>query len=383
MQKMRLITGLFFFFIFLFTPVFATEKPVLLQDFEATYLAKVISVTGSEMKDIPNTETKALYQTVTVQFIDGPKKSTTVTMTDSSYKVKVSDKVYIRYLMTKDGFEYYSISEPYRLPVLFGIIVIFFIALLFFGGKQGFLAILALFISFGGIFNFLFPQILNGGNIVVISTIVALSSLFVVMYLTHGFTRLTTAAFLGCVGSIVVTLFLAIYSVKLASLTGFSDDESVFLNLATKGGLDFTALLIGGIIIGVIGVIDDVSITQASVVNELRHANPNLSPSELYTKASNVGKNHVGAVINTLILVYTGASLPLVLLLYVSDTPILELINREAIAVEIIRTSIGSIGLLCAVPLTTVISIYLMRGEKYTSVSSTSHSHHHHHHHHH
>jgi uncharacterized membrane protein len=338
-----------------------------------------VSVKESVMKDVPNTDTKALYQTVTVRFDKGEKLGSQVTITDSSFRMKTGDRVYVRYVKNTDGQEYYSISEPYRIPALFFVVTLFFIAVLFFGGKQGFLSLLALFISFGGIFNFLFPEIIHGGNVIVIATLGALLSLFVVMYLTHGFTRLTTSAFLGCTLSVLVTLFLAIYSVNLMALTGFSDEESVFLNLATGGKLDFVALLVGGIIIGVIGVIDDVAITQASVVHELRHANPNLSPKELYLKASKVGKNHMGAVINTLILAYTGASLPLVLLLYVSDTPVLELMNREAIATEILRSSIGSIGLLCAVPLTTLISIFLMKGENYTKSSKGAHAHHHHH----
>ena len=103
----------------------------------------------------------------------------------------------------------------------------------------------------------------------------------------------------------------------------------MYLNIATGGHLNFVALLIGGIIIGVVGVIDDVAITQASVVSELKHANQNLSKKQLYTKALKVGKDHIGAVINTLILAYTGASLPLVLLLYTSTTPVLELTRVE------------------------------------------------------
>jgi uncharacterized membrane protein len=136
------------------------------------------------------------------------------------------------------------------------------------------------------------------------------------------------------------------------------------------------ALLIGGIIIGVIGVIDDIAITQASVVHELHAANPAYSRRTLYIKALKVGKDHMGAVINTLILAYTGASLPLVLLLYTSTAPVIELINREAIATEIIRAIVGSIGLLAAVPLTTLIAVWLMYGhtEKHTHAHTHGHT---------
>ena len=374
---MRIIIA-FFFFLISCNSVLA-QTPHLLQDREETVLARVISVSDSEMKDVPNTETQALYQKVKVRILDKDSRGKEVTIEDTSFPVKVGDKVYMRHVITSDNMEYYSIQEPYRIPALLYIFLFFFVAVLVFGGKQGFLALLALFVSFGFIFKLLFPQILHGGNIVILATLGALLSLFVVMFFTHGFTRLTTAAFLGCLTSVVVTVALAFVAVRMTSLTGFSEEESVFLNIVTKGNLDFVALLIGGIIIGVIGVIDDVAITQASVVHELRYANQNLSPRELYRKASAVGKNHMGAVINTLILAYTGASLPLVLLLYVSDAPLLELINREAIATEIVRSCVGSVGLLLAVPLTTIIAIFLMNGKDYIKESSshTSHTHHH------
>lgn len=361
MQKLRLI---FSIVAFLSIPSFTlAQESQLLQDTELTMLARVIRVESSERKEVPNTDTTAVYQTVLVEFLSGEKKGEQVKINDSAFLMEAGDRVYVRYLATTDGSEYYSIHEPYRLNSIFLLAFIFFIAVLVFGGKQGLLSLLALFISFGGIFKFLFPEIINGGNVVLIATAGALLSLFVVMYLTHGFTRLTTSAFLGCTLSVIVTLIFAKYAVAITGLTGFASEESVYLNLATKGGLDFVALLIGGIIIGVIGVVDDVAITQASVVNQLKHANPNLRVWELYGKALKVGKDHMGAVINTLILAYTGASLPLVLLLYVSDMPALELINREVISTEIVRSIVGSIGLILAVPLTTLIAVFLMKGK--------------------
>lgn len=368
MQKLRVAFS--FLAVFVAVAAFSLESlsaqgnPHVLSDIEKIYLAKIISVKSTGLQNVPNTDTTAIYQTVTALVIKGEETGKELIITDSTFPMSTGDKVYVKYLKTHDGSEYYSIQEPYRLPQLFLLAAIFIIAVLIFGGKQGFLALLALFVSFGGIFNFLFPQILHGGNIVAIATTGALLSLFVVMYFTHGFTRLTTSAFLGCTLSVLVTLILAKYAVGITSLTGFSDEESVFLNIATKGNLDFVALLIGGIIIGVIGVIDDVSITQASVVNELLVANKNLKRKELYAKALNVGKDHMGAVINTLILAYTGASLPLVLLLYTTDTSVLELINREVIATEIVRSVVGSVGLLLAVPLTTLIAVFLMQGKE-------------------
>ncbi len=344
---------------------------------EGTYLGEVVQILSKEVREVPNTNTKATYQTVQVRFLQGEeKKGTEITVEDAAFALEVGDKVYVKYLYT-NGMMYYSIQEPYRIPALIFLLVVFIVAVVLLGGKQGFLALIALFISFGVIFKFLFPELLTGGNVIVISTLGALLSLFVVMYLTHGFTRMTTASFLGCSIAVIITVLLAKYAVWVTNLTGFSEEESVYLNIATQGNLDFVALLIGGIIIGVIGVIDDASITQASVVQEILRMNGSLSFGQVYSKAIKIGKDHVGAVINTLILAYTGASLPLVLLLYTSTTPILELINREGVATEIVRAVVGSIGILCAVPLTTLIAILLMKGKQFDTTETSSHTHHH------
>ncbi len=357
------------------TAVLAYASPTqLLEEQEVTYLVEVTKIFKQETKEIPNTNTSAVYQTLEVKVIKGELAGKTFTITEGGFNARLGDVFYLRYVKTADGQEYTSLQEPYRFTSLLWLFAIFVIAVLVLGGKHGFLSLLALVISFGAVFNILFPKLLSGENVVFVSVAIALLSLFVVMYVTHGFTRLTTSAFLGSAGAVLVTVFLAKYAVAMTSLTGYADEESVFLNLATGGRLDFVALLIGGIIIGVIGVVDDVTVTQASVVNELRLANTNLSRIDLYKKAIKVGKDHIGAVVNTLILAYTGASLPLVLLLYTSTTPAIELINREAIATEIVRSIVGSLGLLIAMPLTTLIAVWLM----YKNPSTDTHVHHHH-----
>jgi uncharacterized membrane protein len=377
MQKMRLVFFLGIYLCF-FGVACADVQSAPLLDKEEVFIAKVVVVASSSYETVPNTGVKALYQTVRVRSLNATS-SKLITIEDTAFQMSEGDKVYVKHLITREGDEYYSIVESYRLDRLAILVCFFFVLVILFGGKQGFLSLVALFVSFGVIFSFLFPQILDGTNIVLVSTIVALLSLFVAMYLTHGFTRLTTSAFLGCVATVTSTVILSKVVISFAKLTGFSQEESVFLNLATNGSLNFVDLLIGGVIIGVIGVIDDVAITQASVVHELRHANPLLTKKELYKKALKVGKNHMGAVVNTLILAYTGVALPSVLLLYVSNAPVLELLNREGIATEIVRSVVGSSGLLLAVPVTTFVAIMLMRGDVYISTTKehVPHSHHH------
>jgi uncharacterized membrane protein len=194
--------------------------------------------------------------------------------------------------------------------------------------------------------------------------VVAATILFLAIYFTHGFNGVSTVAFSGTVFAVVLTGFLAYIGVSLAHFTGFATEEAFYLNLNTIGTLDFTGLLLGGIMIGVLGVLDDIAVTQAAVVRELYHSATYLSRKEVYKKALNVGKEHVGALVNTLALAYTGASLPLLLLFSSNDTSMSNVINQEIFATEIIRTVVGSIGLILTVPITTLLAVYLLKGYK-------------------
>jgi uncharacterized membrane protein len=170
-----------------------------------------------------------------------------------------------------------------------------------------------------------------------------------------------------------LTGILAYLGVTLARLNGLASEEAFYLNLNTSGTLDFAGLLLGGIMIGVLGVLDDIAVTQAAVVSELYNSASHLSRKEIYKKALRVGKEHVGALVNTLALAYTGASLPLLLFFSMSDSSISSIINQEIFATEIIRTIVGSIGLILTVPITTFLAVYFLKGYKGEAVHSHSH----------
>jgi uncharacterized membrane protein len=188
--------------------------------------------------------------------------------------------------------------------------------------------------------------------------------LFLAIYLTHGFNKESSVAFMGTVLAVILTGILAYVGVSLARLSGFASDEAVYLNFNTRGMLDFAGLLLGGMMIGVLGVLDDIAITQAAVVSEIYNSAPHLSRKDVYKKALRVGKEHVGALVNTLALAYTGASLPLLLLFSTSDSSTTSIINQEIFATEIIRTVVGSIGLILTVPITTLLAVYILKGYK-------------------
>jgi uncharacterized membrane protein len=153
---------------------------------------------------------------------------------------------------------------------------------------------------------------------------------------------------------------LATLFVNLSQLTGFTSEEAGFLQAYKPGLINMKGLLLSGIIIGVLGVLDDITISQSAIVEQLKKANQKLKPIELYQKAMSVGRDHIASMINTLILVYTGAALPLLLLFIDNPHPFSQVINYEIIADEVVRTLVGSIGLILAVPITTLLAVWFV-----------------------
>jgi uncharacterized membrane protein len=307
---------------------------------------------------------------------DGERKGEIVEIENDLYDAKVGQDYFVSNIKTFEGIELYRLSEPDRLTGLYIIFVIFVLAVVAFGRGQGVRALLSLILSFCLIIFFLLPQMLNGASPVLISVITAVAILAFAIFTTHGFNKTSVAAFLGTSISTVVTGVFAYVSVKALVLTGFVNDEVTYLNLSTQGELNISGLLLGGIIIGALGVLDDIAITQASVVRELRHAAPHLSEKEIFTRALRVGREHVGALINTLALAYTGAALPLLLYFYGSQAPITEILNREVFTTEIVRTIAGSIGLILAVPITTWFSTFLFNSKRLSSLKEGDGHHH-------
>ena len=179
-------------------------------------------------------------------------------------------------------------------------------------------------------------------------------------YITHGFNKVTTSAVIGMVVTILFTGLLALISIHGAKLSGFSNEEAVYLNMNTNGSIDFAGLLLGGIIIGLLGVLYDAAIGQAVAVDELHQVGPHLSRTVIFRRALRIGREHIGALVNILAIAYVGASLPLPLLFYQSGADFSLTINSEIFATEIVRAMVGSIGLILAVPITTLIAVVIL-----------------------
>ena len=171
------------------------------------------------------------------------------------------------------------------------------------------------------------------------------------LYLAHGFNALTHVALLGATGALAITVMLSAIMTNLARFSGLAGEESLYLTVF--GGIDVAGLLLAGIVLGALGALDDVTVTQASTVWELRKANPSLGVTELMARGMQVGRDHIASTVNTLLLAYAGASIPLLLLFALSQQSLGVVANSEVVAVEIVRTLVGSIGLVAAVPITT------------------------------
>lgn len=347
-----------FFCLFFSAHVSAQE---LVSEKQVTVKAKVLDVAKQEIKNIPGTDTTSNFQTLKVKIVEGEDKGKIITVENDYFNLQGGDIFYLTHTINKlDGRDYYSVSEPYRLPVLYFFIGLFIFCVIVFGGIQGLRGIISLIVSLVFIFYILFPGVLHGYSPVLVS--VGVSSLIIILgsYVTHGFNKTTTTAVLGMVITVLFTGFLAYIAVHVAHLSGFSSEESVYLNLNTRGAIDFVGLLLGGILIGLLGVLYDAAISQAIAVEELHRAGPHLSRRFILKRALRMGREHIGALVNTLAIAYVGASLPLLLLFYSSQADFSLTMNREIFATEIIRTMVGSIGLILAVPITTAVSVFFI-----------------------
>ena len=346
-------------------PSFAqeAEPDPYIPDTEVISKARVTEARSLGAAPVPGTNVTSESQELTIVVLDGPEAGTVATFVNDFTQLEVGDTFYVRHTVSAtDGTDMWSVSDPYRLPIL-GLLLAAFLALLFlFGGVQGVRGLASLIGSLFLIFYLLIPGIYAGYSPVLIA--VGVSSLIILVgsYITHGFNRATTSAVLGMIATVVVTGLAAYWAVDAASLSGFTTETNVYLNFNTDGRINMVGLLFGGIMIGLLGVLYDMAIGQAVAVDELYRAAPGLSRVEAYRRGIRIGREHIGALVNTLAIAYVGASLPLLLLAQQSDSPIAYIVNGEVFATEVVRILVGSIGVILTVPITTFIAARLLHG---------------------
>lgn len=337
-------------------------------------------------------EVEQEYQVLRVEILDGDLQGVELTveygknqLRPEGLELKPGDRIILNILRDQDNVlrtQFLDFERTRPLLILFGTFVFFSVLI---SGWKGVRGLLGMGISIAVIIFYIIPQILNGKDPVLISVSGAFFLLAATLYLVYGWTLKTHAAVLGTLSSLILTAVLAHYFVGLTRLTGFGNEDALFLVQQSAGGINMQGLVLGGMLIGALGVLDDLVITQASVVFELWSLDPELPLRELFRRSMRVGQDHVAATVNTLVLAYAGAALPMFLLFSIAGAQIGYLLNLEYVTEEVVRTMVGSLGLIAAVPLTTLLACLVAKRStdggaiwKYLGPATTGDGHHHH-----
>lgn len=296
---------------------------------------------------------------ITLVLADGPERGAIVVLPEfnlefgqAAPEVAVGDDVILGFEPSTD---FYFFVDPDRRAPLLWLTVIFAAVVIALGRLRGALALLGMASTIAVLIVFVAPSVLDGNDPLVVSVVAASAIAFISLYLTHGFNPTTTVALAATLGALGLTLALSWVFFGLADFTGLASEEGLTLPFIA-GDIDLSSLLLGGAILGALGALDDVTVTQVATVAELRRRNPDLSTAELVTSGIRVGREHIASTVNTLLLAYAGASMPILLLFAASNLPLDMVANSELVAVEIVRTLCGSIGLVAAVPITTALA---------------------------
>jgi uncharacterized membrane protein len=324
--------------------------------------AEVVKILEEEEKTVMGKS--QLYQKLELIVTKGSLTEKTIIVESGNLSMvnlpqyQVGDRVLVSYSQDFEGQDVFYITDFVRQKPLLWLFFLFIILTVLIARWRGISSLLGMGFSFLIIFKLILPQILAGSNPILVAMVGSLFIIPVTFYLSHGFNRKTTVAVGGTLVALIATGLLAGFSVNAAKLTGFASEEAGFLQTARPGLINMKGLLLAGMMIGVLGVLDDITVSQAAIVEQLKKANKKLKYRTLYQKAMDVGKDHIASMVNTLILVYAGAALPLFLLFLDNPQPFSQVINYELIADEIVRTLVGSIGLVLAVPVTTLLACW-------------------------
>lgn len=270
--------------------------------------------------------------------------------------LQTGDDILVTETKLDDGTSVFSFYDYQRSGSLWVLGLLFVAAVLVLGRWRGLGAIAGLAASLVVLVVFMLPSLLDGHSPVVVAVVAASAIAFIALYLAHGVSVATSVALLGTFASLAVTALLSWVFVGAAKLTGLTDESAFFLS-ALGGGIDLRGVLLAGFVIGALGVLDDVTVTQVSAVAELRAAHTGDAPREIYRAALRIGRDHISSTVNTLFLAYAGAALPLLLLFTEAGQSVTSIAGREVVATEIVRSLVGSIGLVSAVPITTWLAV--------------------------
>ena len=355
-KKTLIFLTLFIFFIFP-KQIFAETT----QNDEEMMEARVIEILDEGSVD--QGDQKYIYQNLKLLMINGSLKDHHIEIEnlapeDSFQEYKLDDELRIHSSYDFENQRQFVVEGFVKRKALLALAIIFAVVVLLVGKKWGALSLFGLLISFFFIFKISLPLIVNGVDPILVALITAISIIPITFYISHGFNKKTHVAVLATVIALIITILLASYFVNLAHLTGYASEEANFISYLTAGKVDVFALLLAGIIIGVVGILDDITVSQSAFIQQLKKANPEIKKSELFRKGMEIGQDHISSMVNTLVLVYAGSALPLLLLFLDADKSFIDVIELEIVAEEVIRTLVGSIGLVLAAPISTALAVF-------------------------
>jgi uncharacterized membrane protein len=311
----------------------------------------------------PGTKVKCAHLTVTLT--SGPDRGTQkkidVDPTVVKSGIHAGDELRLARFRAIGGLPAtYVFVDFARSGTLVGLAVAFALLVVVVARFRGLAALLGLVLSIGVLIKFMIPALLAGENALAVAVVGSAAIMFVLLYLAHGISIRTTTALIGTLFGLGASAALGTWAVSATHLTGAGNEDNVTLS-AVAGHVQLSGLLLAGVIVASLGILNDVTVTQASAVWELRAANPDTKPAQLFSGAMRIGRDHIASTVYTIVFAYAGAALPVLLLIDISQRPLTAVLTGEAISEELVRTLVGSIGLVLSVPLTTAVGVALVR----------------------
>jgi uncharacterized membrane protein len=349
-----------------------------------TQQATVVNVDKVDCKDVNAAQTPAtgstttpsgnatpgqepgLCEKATIEVTTGHDKGRTfveIVQPDAPRQLHEGQGVIVAYAPDAPHDLQYSVTDVDRKVPMALLAGIFALAVVVVGRLRGVMALIALAVSFAVLTLFILPAILQGSNPLLVAVVGASAIMLIALYMCHGLTARTSVAVIGTLISLLLIGLLGSLFIDWASLTGNTDDSTGLIH-GLYPHIDMSGLLLAGVIIGSLGVLDDVTVTQTSAVWELHQADPTMGARKLYRAGIRIGRDHIASVVNTLVLAYAGAALPLLLLFSIAQSSVGTVANSELVAEEIVRTLVGSIGLVASVPVTTVLAALVVSADR-------------------
>lgn len=374
MKKLSVFICLFFLFLAIpFTVRAVAPTPVETTSQDKTFKAVVTEVVRQQTQTTTD-NTIIKQQDLKLRGLEGDFKNKIVdyfgvgdvqVLKNNIYQV--GDQVLVVASLNDQGQYTYYVTDYVRTGSLLVLFIIFMLALIFVGGWKGVRSLISLILTFLVIMKYIVPQILDGADPIIVTIIGSFVILFLIIYLTEGFTSHAHVSVVSIFLSLIITVVLSYFFVSLAKLSGLATEETSFLVGLGTQAINFQGLLMAGMIIGTLGVLDDIVISQVATVEELHKADLYLSRWDLYRRAYGIGISHISSMTNTLFLAYAGASISLLILFASGQSGFSgwgQAINNEQIATEIVRALAGSVGLTLSVPISTLMATWWVKRKK-------------------